>query len=157
MEGKGEPEAWQFGGACFSAASAMRSAAMAAHYVVKGQHVRKAKMERARVFRKEMTPAESRLWQAIRRQQLEGARFRRQQIIDGFIVDFYCPASALVVEVDGAAHDEQQEYDVARDQLLAARGIRIVRFSNNAVLNDLDRVLGRIRAAVHENPEAANY
>ncbi|WKZ37082.1 MAG: DUF559 domain-containing protein [Anaerolineales bacterium] len=68
--------------------------------IVTGQKVAKEKLERAKELRREMTPAEKILWQELRANKL-GVRFRRQQVIQGFIVDFYCHKSALVVEVDG--------------------------------------------------------
>ncbi|HLH27132.1 MAG TPA: DUF559 domain-containing protein [Chloroflexota bacterium] len=127
---------------------------MTSQWVVKGQRVASAKIERSKALRKEMTPAEKRLWAALRRKQLDGLRFRRQQVIEGFIVDFYCHAAGLVVEVDGSVHAEQPEYDAARAALLAARGTRIVRFSNDVVLNDLGGVLGVIHGMISERKMA---
>ena len=69
-----------------------------------GQKVKQEKVELARHLRQEMTPAEMKLWSLIRRRQINGCRFRRQQIIAGFIVDFYCPELALVIEIDGDVH-----------------------------------------------------
>ncbi|HEY9766381.1 MAG TPA: DUF559 domain-containing protein, partial [Chroococcales cyanobacterium] len=65
--------------------------------------------ERAREFRKEPTPSESLLWEALRKGRLDGRRFRQQQPIGHFIVDFYCPSEKLVVEVDGPIHEQQTE------------------------------------------------
>lgn len=93
-----------------------------------------------------MTPAEQRLWQHLRGGQIGGARFRRQQILDGFIVDFYCHSANLIVEVDGAVHDQQAEYDGERDRLLATRGLRILRFTNAEVIGNLAAVLARLAA-----------
>jgi very-short-patch-repair endonuclease len=97
-----------------------------------------------------MTLAERRLWHRLRTNKLDGFHFRRQQIIDGFIVDFYCHAVGLVVEVDGAMHHEQLEYDVERERVLEARELRILRFRNEEVLTDIESVLTRIRAACSE-------
>ncbi|MBI4201169.1 MAG: endonuclease domain-containing protein [Chloroflexi bacterium] len=91
-----------------------------------------------------MTDAEALLWQALRRNQLEGLHFRRQQIIDGFIVDFYCHTMGLVVEVDGEVHDRQKEYDAQRDYALKARGLKVLHVQNEAVENGLPGVLERI-------------
>jgi len=85
--------------------------------IIPGQRVTKEKVERSRELRREMTPAEWRLWQEVRARKL-GVRFRRQQIIAGFIVDFYCHQAALVVEVDGDIHDLQQAEDVRREKVL---------------------------------------
>lgn len=80
-----------------------------------------------------MTPAEKLLWQEVRAKKL-GVRFRRQQVIAGFIVDFYCHKAALVVEVDGDVHDLQQEEDERREKVLTEMGLRIVRFGNDEVV-----------------------
>jgi very-short-patch-repair endonuclease len=101
--------------------------------------------DRARQLRRTMTPAESRLWAALRNNQLDGFHFRRQQVIDGYIADFYCHAAALVVETDGAVHGQQPDYDAERDDLLKRRGLLILRLRNQAVLENLDAVLDQIR------------
>jgi very-short-patch-repair endonuclease len=122
--------------------------AVGAEYVVKGQRVAPVKVERSRALRREMTPAERLLWERLRRKQALAVRFRRQQVIDGFIVDFYCHAAGLVVEVDGAVRAAQPEYDAERDRSLAARGLRILRVSNDEVREDIEGVLARIGGAV---------
>jgi very-short-patch-repair endonuclease len=92
---------------------------------------------RARVLRREMTEAEKRVWEALRRDQCDGLRFRRQEVLDQYIVDFYCPALKLIVEIDGKSHDspEAQRYDTDRTQsLFETRGLRVIRLRNEAVL-----------------------
>jgi very-short-patch-repair endonuclease len=74
-----------------------------------------------------MTSAEKILWQELRPNKL-GVHFRRQQIIAGFIVDFYCHKAGMVVEVDGDIHDLQQEEDARREKVLSEMGLRIVLF-----------------------------
>ena len=105
-------------------------------YIVRGQRIDPAKLKLAKELRRNMTPAERRLWSALRRNQLDGFHFRRQQIIDGFIVDFYCHAAGLVVEVDGPIHDrtEQAEYDAERDRTLETRGLRLLRIRNELTI-----------------------
>ena len=125
-------------------------------HVITGQKIDPAKLQRAKEMRRNMTPAERRLWTELRANRLDGFHFRRQQIIDGFIVDFYCHAAGLVVEVDGALHDKQAEYDDERDRLLAARGLQVLRFRNREVLRELKGVLTRIRAACHGQDESAS-
>jgi very-short-patch-repair endonuclease len=95
-----------------------------------------------------MTPAERTLWAAIRRQRVGGHRFRRQQIVDGFILDFYCHAAGLAVEVDGAVHQDQVGHDEARDAILLARGIQVLRVTNDDVEHQLPAVLNRIESAL---------
>ena len=115
--------------------------------IIPGQRVTKEKLERAKELRCEMTPAEKLLWQEVRAKKL-GVRFRRQQIIAGFIVDFYCHKAALVVEVDGDIHDLQQEEDARREKVLREMGLTIVRFRNEDVIQDLPTVVVRIRSLI---------
>jgi very-short-patch-repair endonuclease len=77
-----------------------------------------------------------------------GVHFRRQQVIAGFIVDFYCHKAGLVVEVDGDVHDLQQEEDARREKVLSEMGLRVVRFRNNEVVKDLSAVVGEINKLV---------
>src|SRR5512134_2954988 len=115
--------------------------------IIPGQKVTKEKLERAKELRREMTPAEKRLWQEVRAKKL-GVRFRRQQIIAGFIVDFYCHRAALVVEVDGDIHDLQQDEDARREKVLREMGLTIIRLRNEDVIKDLPSVLGRIKSCL---------
>jgi|SRR5690349_4089118 len=112
--------------------------------VIPGQHVTKEKLQRARELRREMTLAEAILWQELRANKL-GVHFRRQQIITGFIVDFYCHKAALVIEVDGDIHDLQKEDDARREKALSEMGLKIVRFRNDEILNNLLVVVKRIK------------
>ena len=95
----------------------------------------------ARQLRQQLTPAETRLWEAIRNRQLNGWRFRCQHPVGRFIVDFYCPAYKLAIEIDGDIHLERVEYDAARTEQLEDYGYRVIRFNNDEVLTNLDRVL----------------
>ena len=121
--------------------------AMSLKTIVTNQKVTKEKLERAKELRREMTPAEKLLWEQVRANKL-GVRFRRQQVIAGFIVDFYCHKAALVNEVDGDIHDLQQEEDARREKALSELGLRIVRFRNDEVLMELSTVVGKIRELV---------
>ena len=112
--------------------------------IVVGQRVDAAKVQRARELRRHMTLEVRILWQALRANRLQGLQFRRQQIIDGFIVDFYCHAAGLVVAVDGPVHDHQPGDDAERDEILSGRGIRVMRVRNDEVRRDLPAVLDRI-------------
>jgi very-short-patch-repair endonuclease len=104
-------------------------------------------------MRHNMTPAEKRLWSALRANRLGGLHFRRQQIIDGFIVDFYCHTAGLVVEVDGPVHSQQVDYDAERDRALTARGLHILRVKNEEVMQNLQDVLNRIQTAIDLTPQ----
>jgi very-short-patch-repair endonuclease len=118
--------------------------------IIPGQRVTKEKLQRAKELRREMTPAEKILWNELRANKL-GVHFRRQQVIAGFIVDFYCHKFALVVEVDGDVHDLQKEEDAKREKVLSAMGLRIVRFGNDEVVRDLSAVVGRIKELALNN------
>ncbi len=95
----------------------------------------------ARQMRREPTPAEKLLWQKLRHKQLLGFKFRRQQAIDRFIVDFYCHEARLVVEVDGEIHDYSKEKDGIRQEFLESLGLRVVRFRNEDVVERMEGVL----------------
>jgi very-short-patch-repair endonuclease len=104
---------------------------------------------RARELRKEMTPAEKRLWQHLCNGQLDGAQFRKQHAVDTYIVDFFCAKSKLVIEVDGDSHAEQIEYDAARTQWLSEQHqYRVLRFTNHDMLTNIEAVVEAIRAAL---------
>lgn len=99
----------------------------------------------ARKLRNNLTLAESRLWSALRNKQLEGLRFRCQHPVGNFILDFYCPACKLAVEVDGEIHVQQIDYDEARTSELAKYGYKVLRFTNEQVMNNLPQVLEEIK------------
>jgi len=103
----------------------------------------------ARALRSAMTPAEQRLWSALQGQRLYGLRFRIQHPLGPFILDFCCPSHRLIVELDGAVHDqpERAQHDVARTAQLTDYGYRVLRFRNDEVLGNLPGVLARIVAA----------
>ena len=112
--------------------------------IVVGQKITNEKKQRAKELRREMTPVENILWQRLRKNQLSGFHFRRQQVIDGFIVDFYCHATSLIVEIDGGIHETQQEQGAEREAHLISRGFRILRVTNDQVNNDIEGVLKKI-------------
>ncbi len=100
---------------------------------------------RAIELRKEPTPAERKLWAAIRNDQL-GVNFRRQHAIGNYIPDFACVEKKLIIELDGSQHLEQEEYDQERTQYLESQGYKVIRFWNNEVLNN---IAGVILAIIH--------
>jgi very-short-patch-repair endonuclease len=100
----------------------------------------------ARGLRKHPTRAEDILWTQLCGSRFEGAKFRRQVPIDRYVVDFYCHAAKLVVELDGKQHEWFAGYDAGRTEILERLGVRVIRFANDEVCNDLDAVLARIRA-----------
>jgi very-short-patch-repair endonuclease len=106
----------------------------------------------ARSLRCGATAAERRLWQGLRRKQVEGFRFRRQVILGNFIADFACFDARLVVEVDGATHSTEAEIarDAARSSALAEQGYAILRFTNEEVFRNLEGILDTIHARLLE-------
>ena len=105
---------------------------------------------RARELRQESTSAEQLLWDALRAGRLDGVKFRRQHPVGRFVLDFYCAAHRLCIEVDGSVHEQQRDRDAARDEALLAHGIRTLRFTNEQVANDLAKVVEAIRAATQQ-------
>ena len=118
--------------------------------IVAGQFVRPEKAEAARRLRRDDTSAEHTMWACLRRHNLAGFKFRRQQVIAGFIADFYCAEVGLVVELDGAIHATQTVADAERDKLLTDRGLRLIRFTNDRVDSDLEAVLHELEATLRE-------
>jgi len=108
----------------------------------------------AKEMRKKPTEAEAALWNALRRKQLNGFYFRRQRPVGRFIIDFYCEELRLGIELDGSVHDnpEEKQYDTEREEHLHARGVRIVRFSNDEVLENLKSVLEKMIQSAKQSP-----
>ena len=102
----------------------------------------------AREMRRQPTEAEDILWSYLRDRQLAGFKFRRQHAVDRFILDFYCPASRLAVEVDGPIHERTALEDAERDGMLTCYGIRVLRVRNEEVFGDIQAVLVNIHEAL---------
>ncbi|HEY9625690.1 MAG TPA: endonuclease domain-containing protein [Coleofasciculaceae cyanobacterium] len=107
---------------------------------------------KAKELRQNPTPAEKKLWQSCLR--TFPLRVLRQRPIDRFIVDFYCAALKLVIEVDGAGHftEEGQAYDEERSRVLEGYGLRVVRFTNDQVMNNFEDVCGQLWEMIPLNP-----
>lgn len=108
-------------------------------------------LKRAKALRNRMSPFEWKLWNHLSRSQLGGFKFRRQHVIDRFIVDFFCPQKALIVEVDGDTHDKQR--DAWRDKINAACGFETLRFTNSDIDLAIDAVLQRILSTLEQLPD----
>ena len=108
---------------------------------------------KANHLRKNMTEAESVLWEELRNKKMLGFKFRRQHPISIYIADFYCHKLKLIIEVDGKYHanEEQQKSDLNRTKELEFQGLKIIRFSNNDVLNNLPQVLKKISLKIKNN------
>ena len=101
--------------------------------------------EFAGALHKQQTGVEDILWQRLRGSRFHGAKFRPQVPFDRFVVDFYCHAAKLVVEIDGKQHEWFSDYDAGRTESLERMGVRVVRFTNAEVCDDLDLVPARLR------------
>jgi very-short-patch-repair endonuclease len=104
-------------------------------------------LERAKWMRANPTEAERRMWSLLRAKRLDGFKFKRQQIIYPYIVDFICFAERLVIEADGSQHPDSTD-DARRDAFLSAQGLRLLRFWNNEILADGDGVSAAIYNAL---------
>lgn len=99
-------------------------------------------------LRNNLTPAEAKFWKIVQNKNLEGRKFRRQHSVGNYILDFYCPAENLAIELDGEIHftDAARDYDRERRLFLENCGIRVLRFENRLIFEDLDWVLGVIKS-----------
>jgi very-short-patch-repair endonuclease len=104
---------------------------------------------RAIELRKELTPAERKLWTILRNDQL-GVSFRRQHAIGNYIPDFVCIEKKLIIELDGSQHLEQKEYDEERTKYFEALGYRVIRFWNNAIMKEIENVVRAIQFALED-------
>ena len=104
-------------------------------------------------LRHDMTDAERLLWKRLCKKQLDGWKFRRQHGLGDFVMDFYCPIIKLCIEVDGGIHDEPDVHqkDVRRTEFLEKQGIRVLRFKNEEIENNIDDVVNRIKEYIKSN------
>ncbi|MBI2182528.1 MAG: endonuclease domain-containing protein [Deltaproteobacteria bacterium] len=107
---------------------------------------------RARALRKNSTEVERLLWRHLRMWQLDGYKFRRQQPIGNYIVDFVCLEKRLIIELDGGQHAEQGDYDAQRDTWLRDQRFTVLRFWNNDVLINVEGVAARIFETLKSSP-----
>jgi very-short-patch-repair endonuclease len=109
----------------------------------------------AKESRKALTPAEARLWFYLRSRKLEFRKFVRQKVLGRYRADFYCHEELLVIELDGASHDngEAQTYDLERTRWLEAQSIRVLRFQNHEVLKNTRAVLECIKQNLTARPD----
>src|SRR5688572_19212850 len=100
-------------------------------------------IEKARKLRRDSTDAEKRLWNRLRDRQLDGEKFRRQHPFPPYILDFFCEERMLAIELDGGQHNEPEEqaYDQQRTDYLEKNGVKVIRFWNNEVMQNIEGVL----------------
>jgi len=111
----------------------------------------------ARSLRKEQTPEEEIVWNHLRNRKFMNLKFRRQHDLEGFIVDFYCHELRLALEIDGRIHDKQKDYDELRQELIASKGIRFVRETNDELNRDVNLLFDDIRSLIIKDLTAAVY
>ncbi|HEV7644679.1 MAG TPA: endonuclease domain-containing protein [Pyrinomonadaceae bacterium] len=101
---------------------------------------------RRKTLRNGLTPAEAKLWLFLKNDKLKGRKFRRQHSIENYILDFYCPSEKLAIELDGEIHfnDQAREADSVRTAYLDKLGIKVLRFENKLVFDDLEWILSVI-------------
>ncbi len=99
----------------------------------------------SRALRNESTPQERKVWDALRDRRFMKLKFRRQHVVEGFVVDFFCNQLKLAIEIDGAVHSLQQDYDELRQQLIESEGIRFIRVTNDEIDNDMKILTDKIR------------
>ena len=106
--------------------------------------------DRRRELRRNQTEAEKVLWGHLRNKKIQSLKFWRQYSVGPFIVDFYCPSKRLAIELDGGHHSEEASsvYDQERTDYLNGKDIRVIRFWNNEVLNNIEGVLNRIEQSL---------
>lgn len=106
--------------------------------------------DRRRELRNNQTPAEKILWQYLSKNKIEGLRFHRQYGVGPYILDFYCTKLRLAIELDGGAHasEEGKLYDLDRESFLKAVNIQTLRFWNNDILNNIDKVIKEINKKI---------
>ena len=102
----------------------------------------------AKAMRHDPTPAEQKLWFALRAKRFDGAKFRRQKVIGRYIADFAAREPMLVIELDGDTHGTQQDYDAERTAFLEGQGYRVIRFTNAEVMGNLEGVLATIASCL---------
>ena len=107
--------------------------------------------QRAKELRVNLTEAEKKVWNHLRSKQLEGLKFRRQQLIGKYIVYFVCFEKKIIVEIDGGQHADS-DIDVARDNWFQSQGFQVLRFWNNHVFENLNGVIEKIRQILSLSP-----
>jgi len=102
------------------------------------------KTAQSRALRRDSTFPERLLWSYLRAGRLQGVKFRRQHACGPYVVDFYCAAAQLVIEIDGLSHDGRQQYDADRTRYLETQGLTVVRYLNDQIIADVETVVADI-------------
>ena len=106
----------------------------------------------ARTLRKDQTKAEKIVWELLRKRKFRDYKFRRQHVIEGFVLDFYCHELKLGRESDGGIHLRQREYDALRQEIIESEGITVVRITNKEIIENKRAILDKIEKVLVEKP-----
>ena len=109
-------------------------------------------LQRAKTMRSQASDAERLLWRHLRASRFHGYKFRRQVVIEPYIVDFVCLEARLIIEADGGQHMEQLDYDARRAKKLESMGYTVIRFWNHEILGQIDAVLEVILSTLNRSP-----
>ena len=110
--------------------------------------MRQIKKQFARTLRKSQTSAEEKVWELLRDRRLFGLKFRRQHVVEGFVVDFYCPEHKLAIEIDGEVHDRQKEYDDLRQQEIESKFNTVIRVRNEELSRNCAALIKKIKEVI---------
>ncbi|MEK7377081.1 MAG: DUF559 domain-containing protein [Candidatus Margulisiibacteriota bacterium] len=113
--------------------------------------MKEIKKKFARELRKDQTLAEEQVWKLLRNRRYLEYKFRRQYVVEGFVIDFFCKELKLGIEVDGGIHLNRKEYDDIRQMIIESEGIRIIRISNTEIQNDPKILFMKIKQAIGNN------
>jgi len=108
--------------------------------------------DRAKSLRNAATPAERKLWKYLSKRQVCGRKFSRQMPVGAYYADLLCRELALIIEIDGYSHETRQGYDAKRTRALVEHGYKVIRFTNDDVLNNIEDVVGRIKQVLADMP-----
>jgi very-short-patch-repair endonuclease len=113
--------------------------------------MRALKKQFARQLRQDQTSTEEKVWELLRDKRLLGLKFRRQHVIEGFVVDFYCHERRLAIEVDGGIHMKRKDYDEARQQVIEGEDVRFIRVNNEDIKDNMCTLIKKIKEIVSPN------
>ena len=103
----------------------------------------------ARQLRKEPTKAEKIVWELLRNRKFMNLKFRRQYVIEGFLLDFYCHELRLGIEIDGSVHLRRKDYDRLRQEVIESENVKVIRITNKEIAENKRSILGKIKEAIH--------
>lgn len=106
----------------------------------------------ARILRNQQTNSEKIVWELIRDRKFMNLKFRRQHVIEGFVLDFYCHEIRLGIEIDGGIHNKRKDYDRIRQQIIESEGIAVLRISNKEISENKRSILQKIKNLMKNNP-----